>query len=76
LRESLLRRYAATADGRVLMRAMLDKEFASDAFLDSLRPWSLAELANTGVGLLLGPKALKQLVKFGAQNLEPPTNQN
>jgi hypothetical protein len=65
LRDPLLRQYASRADARGLLRPMLADEFASDAFLDSLKPWSLARLANTAVGLLFGAQALKQLVKFG-----------
>jgi hypothetical protein len=70
LREALLRRYNTTQDARVLIRPMLAREIASDAFLDSLRPWSLAKVANAAVGILLGPQALRQLAERGAENFK------
>ncbi len=71
LQEPLLRRYADNSDARPLIRPMLSGEFASDAFLDSIAPWSLAMLANTAVGLCLGVEQLRNLVQPGAQLVSP-----
>jgi hypothetical protein len=63
LRVKILMRYATTEDARDLVRCFVPKEFGSDAFLDSLQPGSLAELANVTVGLLLGPKAVQRAMR-------------
>jgi hypothetical protein len=41
----------------------MSKEHGSDAFLASLGPASLAELANTASILLLGPEALRNILQ-------------
>ena len=63
LAPKILMRYAGTEDPRDLVRPFVPKEFQTDAFLDSLRPGSLAELANVVTGLLLGPKALQRALR-------------
>lgn len=63
LGQEVLKRYAASEDPRDIIRAFTSKEHGSDAFLASLGPASLAELANTASILLLGPEALRNILQ-------------
>lgn len=76
LREPLLRRYATTGDTRTVVRPMLSGEFTTDDFLDSLAPWSLAQLSTAAVGLCFGVEQLRSLVNHGARMFLEETAQS
>lgn len=63
LREGLIHRYTATDDARVLVRPMVEPQYATDNFLDSLAPGSLAHLANVAIGLFVGQDMLQKMIE-------------
>ena len=52
-RKPLLFRFSSTNDSSVLLLALLPKELATDAFLDSVTPLSLMQLYNCALALMI-----------------------
>jgi hypothetical protein len=62
-RERLLQRILVTSTPREILPAMLEKKFASDEFLDSLKPEDETKLAHRAMALLIGPELSKGFLR-------------
>jgi hypothetical protein len=62
-RERLIQQMRSANTSREILPAMLPKQFGTDAFLDSLKPYDQMKLGHRAMALLVGPELLKEFLR-------------